>query len=86
LILIEDAGEIATVLGCGFVRLHDASAAGAQHRANLQDHLLDLTESAMESVATTLVREAKFDTTGFATGQSFSSGTSQSAGRASPVW
>jgi hypothetical protein len=35
--------------------------------ANLQDHLLDLFESAMKSVATTLVREAKFDTTDFAT-------------------
>ncbi len=35
--------------------------------ANLQDNLLDLFESAMKSVATTLVREAKFDTTDFAT-------------------
>ena len=35
--------------------------------ANLQDHLLDLFESAMKSVATTLVREVKFDTTDFAT-------------------
>lgn len=35
--------------------------------ATLQDHLLDLFESAMKSVATTLVREAKFDTTDFAT-------------------
>ncbi len=35
--------------------------------ASLQDHLLDLFESAMKSVATTLVREAKFDTTDFAT-------------------
>ena len=34
---------------------------------SLQDHLLDLFESAMKSVATTLVREAKFDTTDFAT-------------------
>jgi len=33
----------------------------------LQDPLLDLFESAMKSVATTLVREAKFDTTDFAT-------------------
>lgn len=33
----------------------------------LQDNLLDLFESAMKSVATTLVREAKFDTTDFAT-------------------
>ena len=35
--------------------------------ASLQDNLLDLFESAMKSVATTLVREAKFDTTDFAT-------------------
>lgn len=35
--------------------------------ANLQENLLDLFESAMKSVATTLAREAKFDTTGFAT-------------------
>ncbi len=35
--------------------------------ASLQDHLLDLFESAMKSVAMTLVREAKFDTTDFAT-------------------
>ena len=35
--------------------------------ASVQDHLLDLFESAMKSVATTLVREAKFDTTDFAT-------------------
>ena len=35
--------------------------------ASLQDHLLDLFESAIKSVATTLVREAKFDTTDFAT-------------------
>jgi len=35
--------------------------------ANLQNHLLDLFESTMKSVATTLVREAKFDTTDFAT-------------------
>ena len=35
--------------------------------ASLQDHLLDLFETAMKSVATTLVREAKFDTTDFAT-------------------
>ena len=35
--------------------------------ASSQDHLLDLFESAMKSVATTLVREAKFDTTDFAT-------------------
>jgi hypothetical protein len=34
--------------------------------ANLQDYLLDLFESAMKSVSTTLVREAKFDTTDFA--------------------
>lgn len=33
----------------------------------LQDNLLDLFESAMKAVATTLVREAKFDTTDFAT-------------------
>lgn len=38
--------------------------------ANLQDNLLDLFESAMKSVATTLVREAKFDMTDFATAQS----------------
>ena len=31
------------------------------------DHLLDLFESAMKAVAATLVREAKFDTTDFAT-------------------
>ncbi len=37
--------------------------------ASLQDNLLDLFESAMKSVATTLVREAKFDTTDFATAQ-----------------
>lgn len=35
--------------------------------ASLQDNLLDLFESAMKSVSTTLVREAKFDTTDFAT-------------------
>lgn len=35
--------------------------------ASQQDNLLDLFESAMKSVATTLVREAKFDTTDFAT-------------------
>ncbi|MCB2023153.1 MAG: hypothetical protein KDG44_20320 [Burkholderiaceae bacterium] len=35
--------------------------------AGLQEHLLDLFESAMKSVATTLVCEAKFDTTDFAT-------------------
>ena len=35
--------------------------------ASLQDNLLDLFESAMKSVVTTLVREAKFDTTDFAT-------------------
>ena len=35
--------------------------------ARLQDNLLDLFESAMKSVATTLAREAKFDTTDFAT-------------------
>jgi hypothetical protein len=34
--------------------------------ASLQDNLLDLFESAMKSVATTLAREAKFDTTDFA--------------------
>lgn len=33
----------------------------------LQEHLLDLFESAVQSVAPTLVREAKFDTTEFAT-------------------
>ncbi len=35
--------------------------------ASMQDTLLDLFESAMKSVATTLVREAKFDTSDFAT-------------------
>ncbi|WP_414613079.1 hypothetical protein [Stenotrophomonas pavanii] len=35
--------------------------------ANLQDYLLDIFESVMKSVSTTLVREAKFDTTDFAT-------------------
>lgn len=35
--------------------------------AGLQNHLLDLFESAMKSLATTLVREAKFDTIDFAT-------------------
>lgn len=35
--------------------------------AGLQNHLLDLFESAMKSLATTLVREAKFDTTNFTT-------------------
>jgi len=34
--------------------------------ANLQAHLLDMFESAIRSVATTMVREAKFDTTDFA--------------------
>ena len=34
---------------------------------NLQDYLLDIFESVMKSVSTTLVREAKFDTTDFAT-------------------
>ena len=33
----------------------------------LQNNLLDLFESARKSMATTLVREAKFDTTDFAT-------------------
>ncbi|HXF07492.1 MAG TPA: hypothetical protein VNK45_03065 [Candidatus Acidoferrales bacterium] len=37
--------------------------------ASLQANLLDLFESAMKSVAATLVREAKFDTTDFATGK-----------------
>lgn len=32
----------------------------------LQDNLLDLFESAMKAVATTLVREARFETTDFA--------------------
>lgn len=35
--------------------------------ASLQDNLLDLFESAMKSISTTLVREAKFNTTDFAT-------------------
>ena len=35
--------------------------------ASQQDYLLDLFESAMKSTATTLVREAKFDTLDFAT-------------------
>ena len=35
--------------------------------ASQQDYLLDLFESAMKSVATTLAREAKFDTSDFAT-------------------
>ena len=35
----------------------------------LQANLLDLFESAMRMVATTLVREAKFDTTDFATAE-----------------
>lgn len=35
--------------------------------ARQQDYLLDLFESAMKSVVTTLVREAKFDTSDFAT-------------------
>lgn len=35
--------------------------------ASLQGNLLDLFEAAMKSVATTLAREAKFDTTDFAT-------------------
>lgn len=35
--------------------------------AGLQNDLLDLFESAMKSVASTLAREAKFDTTDFAT-------------------
>ena len=35
--------------------------------AGLQNHLLDQFESAMKSLATTLVREAKFDTSDFAT-------------------
>jgi hypothetical protein len=34
---------------------------------DLKNKLLDLFESAMKSVATTLVREAKFDTTDFST-------------------
>lgn len=37
--------------------------------AVLQDDLLDLFESAMRSVAATLAREAKFDTTDFATAE-----------------
>lgn len=35
--------------------------------ASLQDNLLDLFETAMKSVASTLAREAKFDTADFAT-------------------
>ena len=35
--------------------------------ANLQSNLLDLFEAAMKSLATTLIREAKFDITDFAT-------------------
>ena len=35
--------------------------------ASQQDYLLDLFESAMKAVSTTLVREAKFDTSDFAT-------------------
>ena len=35
--------------------------------ASQQDYLLDLFESAMKSVATTLVREAKFETSDFGT-------------------
>ena len=35
--------------------------------ASQQDYLLDLFESAMKSIAPTLVREAKFDTLDFAT-------------------
>ncbi len=35
--------------------------------AGLQNHLLDLFESAMKSLDTTLVREAKFDISDFAT-------------------
>ena len=35
--------------------------------ASQEDYLLDLFESAMKSIATTLVREAKFDTSDFAT-------------------
>ncbi len=35
--------------------------------ASQQDNLLDLFESAMKSVATTLVRKAKFDTSDFGT-------------------
>lgn len=35
--------------------------------ASQQDYLLDLFESAMKSVATTLAREAKFDSSDFAT-------------------
>mgnify|MGYP003604384489 FL=1 len=39
------------------------------HNINVsqQDYLLDLFESAMKAVSTTLVREAKFDTSDFAT-------------------
>jgi len=33
----------------------------------LQEHLLDLFESALQSISTTLIREAVFDTTDFAT-------------------
>lgn len=47
--------------------------------ASLQDHSLDLFESAMKSVATTLVREAKFDTTDFATAEC-------AVAMASPCW
>ena len=35
--------------------------------SGLQDHLLDLFESALQSIVTTLVRDAVFDTTDFAT-------------------
>ena len=48
---------------------HDVIDDGTSRNINasLQDHLLDLFESAMKPVATTLAREAKFDTNDFAT-------------------
>jgi len=45
--------------------IDDVTAANID--AKLQSNLLDLYEYAMKSVAATLVREAKFDTTDFAT-------------------
>jgi hypothetical protein len=42
-------------------------ATGHNISDNLRENLLDLFESAMKSVAVTLIREAHFDTTDFAT-------------------
>jgi hypothetical protein len=57
----------ATTMGNRFKKAVIDDVTSRSIDASLQENLLDLFESAMKSVATTLVREAKFDTTDFAT-------------------